>query len=468
MEKWKKIDFMIQSKKIHSIFLIAILLTCVDLNGQKDQTNSIKPNVIIIFVDDLGYGDLSSFGHPTIKTPNIDQMAKDGVKLTQFYVGASICTPSRAALLTGRLAIRSGMAGSENSGNVLYPRSTGGLPQSEITIAEAVKEQGYTTGIIGKWHLGHLPEFLPLNNGFDYYFGIPYSNDMLPPRYKKAPELPLYENQKILESDPDQNLLTKRYTEKAIDFIKENKDGPFFLYYPNNFPHTPLHASRDFVNTSKRGLYGDVVQEIDWSVGEILKTLKQLNIDENTLVFFTSDNGPWLKRGKNGGSAGLLYEGKASTYEGGFRVPAIVRWPGKIPDNQISNAITTSMDLFPTILNLSGAPIPEDRVLDGVDLMPLFRGEKKEVNSVVYYYLRNELYAIRKGSWKAHFITKNSYSKEKPKVHNPPLLFNIDTDPSEKYEIGGKHPEKIEAILRIYEEHQKTILPVQSQLDLGY
>ncbi len=295
---------MIQPKKKHFIFFISIFLTGMAMSGQKEQTKTRQPNVIIIFVDDLGYGDLSSFGHPTIKTPNIDRIADEGVKLTQFYVGASICTPSRAALLTGRLPIRSGMSGSENSGNVLYPRSTGGLPQSEITIAEAVKEQGYTTGIIGKWHLGHLPEFLPLNHGFDYYFGIPYSNDMLPPRYKKAPELPLYENQKIIESDPDQNLLTKRYTEKAISFIKENKDGPFFLYYPNNFPHTPLHASGNFKDSSKRGLYGDVVHEIDWSVGEIQKTLKVLNIDENTLVFFTSDNGPWLKRGKNGGSAG--------------------------------------------------------------------------------------------------------------------------------------------------------------------
>ena len=438
------------------------------MGGSKVESNSRKPNVIIIFVDDLGYGDLSSFGHPTIQTPNIDQMAMEGVKLTQFYVGASICTPSRAALLTGRLPIRSGMAGSEHSGNVLYPRSTGGLPQSEITIAEALKNQGYSTGIIGKWHLGHEPEFLPLNNGFDYYFGIPYSNDMLPPRYKKAPELPLFENREIIESDPDQKLLTKRYTEKAISFIKENKNEPFFLYYPNNFPHTPLHASTSFADSSKRGLYGDVVQEIDWSVGEILKTLKDLNIDENTLVFFTSDNGPWLKRGKNGGSAGLLFEGKASTYEGGFRVPAIVRWPGEIAPNQVSDAITTSMDLFPTILNLAGEPLPNDRILDGMDMMPLLRGDKKQINDVVYYYLRNELYAIRKGSWKAHFITKPSYSKEKPEKHNPPLLFNIDADPSEKYEIGAEHPEKIEEIKRIYKEHQKTIQPVKSQLDLGY
>lgn len=457
----KIINRTVTSKKILFLFFLVGIQGL--LLGQEKP-----PNVIVIFVDDLGYGDLSSFGHPTIRTPHIDQMAQEGVKLTQFYVGASICTPSRAALLTGRLPIRSGMAGSKNSGNVLYPRSTGGLPQSEKTIAEAVKEKNYTTGIIGKWHLGHLPEYLPLNHGFDYYFGIPYSNDMLPPRYKKAPKLPLYENEEIIEHDPNQKLLTKRYTEKAIDFIKANRDNPFFLYYPNNFPHTPLHVSDDFENRSKRGLYGDVVEEIDWSVGEILKTLKDLNIDENTFVVFTSDNGPWLKRGKKGGSAGLLYEGKASTYEGGFRVPAVVRWPGKIPANQTFDAITTAMDLYPTILNLMGSPLPDDLTLDGVDLMPLLSGEKKKVNDVVYYYLRDELYAIRKGSWKAHFITKPSYSKEKPKIHKTPKLFNIDVDPSEKYEIGEHHPEIIEEIKDIYKVHQKTIKPVKSQLDLGY
>lgn len=451
-------------KSIKFLFLFIFLIG----HSHPFSAQEEKPNIIVIFVDDLGYGDLSSFGHPTIETPNIDRMAQEGMKLTQFYVGASICTPSRAALLTGRLPIRSGMAGSKNSGNVLYPRSTGGLPQSEITIAEAVKDKGYATGIIGKWHLGHLPEFLPLNHGFDYYFGIPYSNDMLPPRYKKAPELPLYENEDIVESDPDQRLLTKRYTEKAIDFIRKNKDEPFFLYYPNNFPHTPLFASSDFREISKRGLYGDVVQELDWSVGEILKTLQELNLDENTLVVFTSDNGPWLKQKKNGGSAGILFEGKASTYEGGFRVPAVAWWPGTIAPNQTSTAITTSMDLYPTILTLAGASLPEDRTLDGVDLHPMLTGEQKEVQDVVYYYLREELQAIRKGNFKAHFITKPSYRKVAPERHDPPLLYNIDEDPSEKYEIGEKHPEVIQEIKKIYKEHKAGVEPAFSQLDLGY
>jgi len=427
-----------------------------------------KPNIILIFVDDLGYGDLSSFGHPTIKTPHIDQMADEGIRFTQFYVGASICTPSRAALLTGRLPIRSGMSGSKNSGNVLYPRSTGGLPQSEITIAEALKDSDYKTGIIGKWHLGHLPEFLPLQHGFDYYFGIPYSNDMLPPRYKSAPKLPLYENKKIIESDPDQRLLTKRYTNKAINFIEENKDDPFFLYYANNFPHTPLYVSDDFENVSKRGLYGDVVEELDWSVGEILKTLKDFKLEENTLVIFTSDNGPWLKRKKNGGSAGILYEGKGSAFEGGFRVPAIAWWPKTIQANQTSRAIITAMDLYPTFLKLAGADLPENKVLDGQDIYPILTGAKESAGEIVYYYMRDEIYAIRKGPWKAHFITKPSYSKESPLTHNPPLLYNIDQDPSERYEVSKGHKDIIKKIQELYVKHKKGVKPSFSQLDLGY
>lgn len=432
------------------------------------QAQNEKPNIILIFVDDLGYGDLSSYGHPTIQTKNLDRMADEGIRFTQFYVAASICTPSRAALLTGRLPVRSGMSGSKKSGNVIYPRSTGGLPPSEITIAEALKGKNYKTGIIGKWHLGHLPKFLPLNQGFDYYFGIPYSNDMLPPRYKGAPELPLYENDKIIENGPDQRLLTKRYTEKAISFITENKDVPFFLYYPNNFPHTPLFTSEEFSNTSKRGLYGDVVVELDWSVGQILETLKKLNIEKKTLVIFTSDNGPWLREKEEGGSAGLLFEGKASTYEGGFRVPAIAWWPGTIPANKTSTAIVNTMDLYPTLLGLAGAPLPDDRKLDGFNIFPVLTGTEIEINDIVFYYLRDELYAIRKGDWKAHFITKPSYKKVEPVVHNPALLFNINKDPSEKYEIGKDHPEILEEIWKIYKEHRAGIKPVFSQLDLGY
>ncbi|MCB8994226.1 MAG: sulfatase [Bacteroidales bacterium] len=427
-----------------------------------------KPNIIIIFADDLGYGDLSCYAHPTIYTPNLDQMAHEGMRFTQFYNAACVCTPSRAGLLTGRLPIRSGMAGSESSGNVIYPGSTGGLPLSEITIAEALKDVDYQTAIIGKWHLGHLPQYLPLNQGFDYFFGIPYSNDMAPPLYKNAPELPLFENENVIESGPDQHLLTKRYTEKAINFIEKNSDQPFFLYYASNFPHTPLFASNDFSGKSKRGLYGDVVEELDWSVGEVLKTVKKLGLSEKTLVIFTSDNGPWLLRGENGGSAGLLRDGKGSTCEGGFRVPAIAWWPGTIKSDQTSADIISTMDLFPTIVKLAAASLPEDRIIDGKDISPVLFGEKIEMdNKVVFYYFKNEIYAIRKGPWKAHFITKPSYSKIPPEVHTPPLLYNIEHDPSEKYDVSENYPDIIKDIIDLKEKHEAGITLVESQLDKG-
>lgn len=427
------------------------------------QAQTRSPNIIIIFADDMGYGDLGSYGHPTILTPNLDRMAAEGMRFTQFYVGANVCTPSRAALLTGRLPVRSGMAGSDNSGNVLYSYSTGGLPQSEVTIAKALKSKNYQTALIGKWHLGHLPEFLPIRHGFDYFFGLPYSNDM----GSSATPLPLYKDGKVVEQNPDQRLLTKRYTEEAISFIKKNKSKPFFLYYPNNFPHVPLYASDDFKGKSKRGLYGDVVEELDWSVGQILKTLKELNLDNNTLVVFTSDNGPWLREKEKGGSAGLLFEGKGSTYEGGMRVPAIFRWPGTIKPAQTNTAIATTMDLFPTIMNLAKVPLPQT-VLDGTDLFPLLTGKKEAVRDVVYYYTRDKLYAIRKGPWKAHFITRPSYTKEAAVVHDIPVLYNLDTDPSEKYNVSKKHPEVLIDIKKELEKHQSTLVPAISHLDGGY
>lgn len=446
----------------------AILLCCVCLNVKAQSLGSSKnqPNIIIVLADDLGYGDLGSFGHPTIRTPNLDKMAHEGMRFTQFYVGANVCTPSRAALLTGRLPIRSGMAGSDASGNVLYPHSLGGLPQDEITIAEALKTRNYQTAIIGKWHLGHLPQHLPTTQGFDYFFGIPYSNDMIPPAYKDAPPLPLYKSGKIIEGGPDQNQLTRRYTEEAVSFIRKNKNRPFFLYYPNNFPHVPLHASDSFKGKSKRGLYGDVVAELDWSVGELLKTLKELKIEKNTLVIFTSDNGPWLTQKENGGSAGLLFEGKGSAYEGGMRVPAIAWWPGKIKADQVSTALATTMDLFPTVAHLAGAAMPSDRTMDGTDLYPLLTGQKSEVRELVYFYTRNNLYAIRKGPWKAHFITRPSYNnKVQPETHAIPLLYNIENDPSEKYNVNEKYPQIVKDMQIEYEKHKAGVIPVPSQLD---
>lgn len=450
------------------VFVVFVFLLTVSVSAFSQSGKNDPPNVIIILADDMGYGDLSCYGHPTIVTPQIDKMAEEGMKFTQFYVAANVCTPSRAGLLTGRLPVRSGMAGSDSSGNVLYPFSTGGLPQYEVTIAEALKTKGYRTEIIGKWHLGHLPEFLPMKQGFDSFFGIPYSNDMFGPAYRNAPPLPFYKDGKVIEENPDQSLFTQRYTAEALRFIKTNKDNPFFLYYANNYPHVPLHASKEFKGKSKRGLYGDVVEELDWSVGEILKLLQELKLDRKTLVLFLSDNGPWLKQKENGGSAGLLFEGKGSAYEGGMRVPAIAWWPGTIKPRQVSTSIVTTLDIFPTVLNLAKVPLPDDRVLDGKDFFPVLLNAKQEVSDEVYYYTRDKLYAIRKGPWKAHFITHPSYTKEPPVVHEPPLLYNIEADPSEKYEVGEAHPQVIEQFKDLYKKHQATLSPVPSYLDGGY
>ncbi|MFQ5799591.1 MAG: sulfatase, partial [Bacteroidota bacterium] len=316
------------------------------------------PNIIFIFTDDMGYGDIGCYGHPTIATPNLDRMATEGMKLTQFHVASSVCTPSRAGLLTGRLPIRSGLT------RVLIPQSTGGIPDEEITIAELLKGAGYATACIGKWHLGSKPKYLPLNHGFDYYFGIPYSNDMSPgtqpnnPLFKDQPPTPLIRNFTVTNPDkePDQRYLTKWYTEEAIHFMQANAGKkPFFLYLAHTMPHVPLFVSEKFRGKSLRGLYGDVVEELDWSCGEILKTLRKLGIEDNTLVGFTSDNGPWLGKKLDGGSGGLFYEGKVSTWEGGYRVPAIFRWPGRIPAGVTTCAFATTMDLFATFTKLAGA-----------------------------------------------------------------------------------------------------------------
>ncbi|MEM7384614.1 MAG: sulfatase, partial [Verrucomicrobiota bacterium] len=342
-----------------------------------------KPNFVVIFCDDLGYGDLGCFGHPSIHTPHLDRMAAEGQKWTQFYAAACVCTPSRAGLLTGRLPIRNGMCSSKR--RVLFPDSAGGLPASEITIAEALKEQGYATGMSGKWHLGHLPEFLPTQHGFDQYLGIPYSNDMdrvaSAPRGREAfwkPKsaywnVPMIEGTAEIERAPDQTQLTKRYTERAVKYINEYKDRPFFVYLAHSMPHIPLFASDDFDGRSRAGLYGDVIEEIDWSVGQVMKTLQDLKLADNTLVVFTSDNGPWLPFKTHGGSAGLLRDGKGSTWEGGMREPTIFWWPGNVvPKTQPEQGAT--LDLLPTFLHLAGGELPKDRVFDGRDLSPALLG----------------------------------------------------------------------------------------------
>ena len=460
-----------------SVMLISSLLSAGIANHQNtfaaENVKTSKPNFIIILADDMGYGDVGVFGHPTIRTPNLDKMASEGQKWTSFYVAAPVCTPSRAGLLTGRLPIRTGMCSEKR--RVLFPNSNGGLPEKEITIASALKTAGYSTACIGKWHLGHLPQFAPNAHGFDYYYGIPYSNDMDVKEtnnyvsYVTSPKIdyfnvPLMRNSEIIERPADQTTITKRYTQEATNFIRHNKDKPFFLYLAHSMPHVPLFRSKEFENISLRGIYGDVIEELDWSVGEILTALKQNGLEKNTFVIFTSDNGPWTLFQDQGGSAGLLSGGKGGTYEGGMREPTIIRWPGTLKPGVIMDMATT-MDLLPTFSKLANISLPNDRIYDGYDITPVLFGTGKDPRDIVYYYRDVEIFAIRKGVYKAHFRTQPEYGSEVVTVQDPPLLFNLNIDPSERHNVADKHPEIIAEMKKILEKHQASVVPVENQLE---
>ncbi len=467
----------ILSRPMKQIVFAPILLVLSFCFGPVVEAAS-KPNIIIILADDLGYGDLGCYGHPTIRTPHLDRMAAEGMRFTDFYSAAEVCTPSRAALLTGRYAVRSGMANDRY--RVLRNRSTGHLPAGEVTLPEALKERGYATGMVGKWHLGVWsidPAGHPRRHGFDSFLGLPHSNDMdpTPDAPRGAPgrpdqslawwNSPLYRNEEIVAQPSDQTQLTRLYTEEAQRFIREQKRRPFLLYVAHSFPHVPLFASERFRGQSRRGLYGDVVEELDWSVGQILETLRKEKLADKTLVVFTSDNGPWLIMNQQGGSAGLLREGKGCTWDGGMRVPAIAWWPGKIKPGSVNPSLTTMLDLFPTSLKLAGGAIPSDRVIDGQDVGANWISAAPAAVRAFYFYRGARVFAVRKGQWKLHLLTQKGYGQPNPEAHDPPLLFDLHADPGETFNVAASHPEIVADLLKEIEAHRATVQPVPSQLD---
>ncbi len=418
---------------------------------------SDRPNFIVIFIDDMGYGDLGCFGSKVHRTPNIDQMAAEGIKFTSFYVTSGVCTPSRSSLLTGCYPKRVDMHQDSKGRCVLFPAAHKGLNPNEITIAEILKSRGYATCCIGKWHLGDQPKFLPTRQGFDYYYGIPYSNDMGGSKQTKPP-LPLMRNETVIEAPANQNTLTQRYTAEATKFIKKNKDRPFFIYLPHSMVHNPLHASKDFRGKSANARYGDAVEEIDFSTGRILNTLRKLKLDKNTLVVFTSDNGA---SNQFGGSNAPLRGHKGSTWEGGMREPCLMWWPGHIPAGKTCSEMAITMDLLPTFAALAGASLPVDRTIDGKNIWPLMSGKPnaKSPHEAFYYYQIDQLQAVRSGKWKLHLPLKEKKKNwGEPDLDVPLQLYDLEADIAESNNLADRHPEVVERLLKLAE---------RAKLDLG-
>jgi len=445
-------------------FLIVALLSVFP----SPQAAERPPNVVLIFADDLGYADVGAFGARSYQTPHLDRMAREGMRLTDFYAAQAVCSASRAALLTGCYPNRLGIHGA------LGPASRHGISPDEETLAELLKARGYATAIYGKWHLGHQPEFLPTRHGFDEYFGLPYSNDMWP-RHPEArpgtyPELPLIEGERVLEFMPDQTQLTRRYTERAIAFIERHRARPFFLYVPHSMPHVPLHAGERFRGRSRRGLYGDVIEEVDWSVGEILAALRKHGLERETLVVFTSDNGPWLSYGDHAGSAGPLREGKGTAWEGGVRVPFIARWPGRIPAGAVVREPAMTIDLLPTVARLTGARLP-GRKIDGLDIWPLLAGERgarSPHEALFFYYQQNELQAVRAGRWK--LVLPHTYRTlagrpggqggvpAKYQSAKAGLeLYDLEADAGETTDVATRHPEVVGRLAALAEQAREDM-----------
>ena len=455
--------------RILRFFPLAFVLFLIACNPPaKDE--KMLPNVVIIFTDDQGYGDVGCFGATGFETPNLDAMASQGMRFTNFYSAQPVCSASRAGLLTGCYPNRIGISGA------LFPHHEIGISDDEVTIAEMLKEKGYATAIFGKWHLGHHKQFLPLQHGFDEYTGVPYSNDMWPinldgtksPPGKGRgdfPDLPLVEGNETIElitSYKDQDKLTTLNTEKAVDFIHRNKNNPFFLYVPHSMPHVPLGVSDKFRGKSEQGMYGDVMMEIDWSVGQIMEALKADGLENNTIVIFNTDNGPWLNYGNHAGSSGGLREGKTTSWEGGQRVPCIVKWPGNVPDGVVCNKLASSIDFMPTIASIVGGKLPDHKI-DGVNVLDLWKGNfQAEPRKEFYYYFgKNNLNGVRKGNWKLVFphayasyeatVPKNDGhggSRIQMKVDSLEL-YNLMRDPGERYNVAELYPDILAELIAV-------------------
>lgn len=441
--------------------LLPWLSSCTTTKQDSDEQGDTLPNIVIIFTDDQGYQDVGAYGSPDIQTPNLDRMAREGARFTNFYVAQPVCSASRAALMTGCYPSRVGIMGA------LGPNSQIGLAPAEMTIAELLKQKNYATAIYGKWHLGDLPPHLPTQQGFDTYYGIPYSNDMWPYHPERPdgyPPLKLMEDDKVIDTLEDQSMITTEYTERAVDFIDEHKDQPFFLYLAHSMPHVPLFVSDQYKGKSDRGLYGDVIMEIDWSVGQVMEALERNGVDENTWVIFMSDNGPWLSYGDHAGSALPLREGKGTSLEGGVRVPGIMRWPGKIPADQVVEQPVMTIDLFPTIANVTGTSLPEQKI-DGMNVWPLITQEAGAENpheAYFFYYRQNELQGVLSGDgrWKLYlphtYRTLNGREggtggiPVKYEYNNLGMeLYDLDNDISETTDVSGQHPEVVERLLAL-------------------
>jgi len=444
---------------------LALLAACGAAPARRAER---PPNVVVIFMDDMGYADIGPFGAKAYPTPHLDRMAREGMRFTDFYVAQAVCSASRAALMTGCYNVRVGILGA------LGPGAKTGISDGETTLGELCKQKGYATAVYGKWHLGDARQFLPLQHGFDDYFGLPYSNDMWPfhPTAKHFPDLPLIDKNEVVNpkvTDKEQEQLTTWYTERAVGFIEKNRERPFFLYVPHSMVHVPLYVSDKFRGKSGAGLYGDVVMEVDWSVGRILDALRRHGLEQDTLVVFTSDNGPWLSYGDHAGSAGPLREGKGTMFDGGCREPTLFWWPGRIPAGSVCREPAMTIDILPTVAGLIGAKLPEHRI-DGRDIRPLLFSEPgaRSPHEALYFYYGRELHAVRWGRWKLHFphgygtlAGRKGGTGGKPEKYEQarigPALFDLETDVGETVDVKDRYPEVVRKIEALAETMRKDL-----------